>query len=96
MALRPPDYDEVCGTGEGGEEVKPLPELGEDTSEDTAKDEDAEDQPRFGGDQFFDESDDSDNNEIENSDSEANSVTVKKTNHSLDKTNYLPFFRFRE
>ena len=84
--MRPPDYDEVCGTGEGGEEVKPLPELGEDTSEDTAKDEDAEDQPRFGGDQFFDESDDSDNNEIENSDSEANSVTVKKTNHSLDKT----------
>ena len=65
--------------------------MGKIQSEDTAKDEDAEDQPRFGGDQFFDESDDSDNNEIENSDSEANSVTVKKTNHSLDKTNYLPF-----
>lgn len=73
-AMRSPDYDEICGTGEGEEEEKPLPEIGEDTSEDTANDEDTgDDQPRFGGDQFFDDSDDSDNNGNDNSDSEEDS-----------------------
>ena len=70
-AMRPPDYDEVCGESD---EEKPLPGIGEDTSEDTANDEDTgDDQPRFGGDQFFDDSDNSDNNENDNSDSEAES-----------------------